>query len=261
MIVSQSDFDFDVADPGAAEKSVPSYPVAQWLNGQQALKALGGVHYRGGMILPKRNLPDGARFPGWTEQKITFRSGKEENALTAVKVVMAPVRTRFRWFAQQGTETVYYPRGAYVMGAHMRGHLQVLSAVKGADVPIIVTFKGKASQIFEALLKDFSARVVQAANRTAPKGKALPRCAFWMSVAPGPHTKAGNPGQESAVTLPTLDLPLDMSFDFLRSLYVGRENLIRFQEWYHEAGPWVDAWEQTGVERADAATEGEIDSP
>ncbi len=255
--MSQPDFDYDVVDPNAAERAIPVYPVAQWHNGQRALKAAGGVQYAGGAILPARYLPDGLRIPSWSTERITFRSRKEESTLTADKVVMAPIRMRFRWFAQQGTETVYFPRSAYVMGAHMRGHLQVLAAIQGADEPVVVTFKGKASQAFEALMRDFSAKVVHAANRLAPKEKALPRYAFWMSIAPGPHTKAGSNGQEAFVTLPALALPADISRDLLRSIYVGRENLIRFQEWYREAEPWVDVWEKTGVEPADAASEGE----
>jgi hypothetical protein len=251
--MSHSDFDYDVVDPNAAEQSVPVYPVAQWHNGQQALRAAGGVQFAGGVILPSKYLPDGFALPGWAGERITFRSGKEETALTAHKVVIAPIRTRFRWFARQGNETAYYPRNAFVMGANMRGHLQVLTAVQGTDEPIVITFKGKASQAFEAVLKDFSARVVQPANRRAPKGKPLPRYAFWMTIAAGTHSKAGSTGQESIVTLPTLGLSPDITPEYLRSLYVGRDNLIRFQEWYQQAGPWTDAWEKTGVEHADTS--------
>jgi hypothetical protein len=257
--MSNTDFDLDAVDPNAAEQAVPSYPVAQWHNGQQALKALGGVQYTGGVVLPTKYLADGFALPGWAALRMTFRSGKEEAALTARTAVLAPIRTRFRWFARQGSETAYYPRNAYAMGANMRGHLQVLAAVKGADEPIVITFKGKASQAFETLSKDFGAKVVQAANRQAPKGKALPRYAFWMTVSPGPHVKAGSSGQEAVVTLPGLDLPADITKEFVRSLYVGRDNLIRFQEWYQQAGPWTEAWEKMGVEHAEPASEHEDD--
>jgi hypothetical protein len=257
--MTASDFDYDVVDPNASEQVVPLYPVAQWHNGQQALKAMGGVQFTGGVVLPEKYLADGAAFPGWAKERMIFRSGKEEAALTAHKVSIAPIRTRFRWFARQGNETAYYPRHAFVMGANMRGHLQVLAAVQGAVDPIVITFKGKASQAFESLLKDFGTKVVQTANRQAPKGKALPRYAFWMPVAPGPHTKAGGAGHESVVTLPVLGLPGEITLEFLRSLYVGRDNLIRFQEWYQEAGPWVDAWEKSGVEHAEHAGDHEED--
>mgnify|MGYP001616160056 FL=1 len=255
--MSESGFDYDVVDPNASEQTVPVYPVAQWHNGQQALKALGGVQFSGGVVLPEKYLSEGSSFPGWTKERITFRSGKEETALTAHNVSIAPIRTRFRWFVRQGAETAYYPRQAFVMGANMRGHLQVLAAVQGAAEPIVITFKGKASQSFEVVLKDFSAKVVQAANRQAPKGKPLPRYAFWMPIAPGPHTKAGGAGHESVVTLPTLGLPADITQEYLQSLYIGRDSLIRFQEWYQEAGAWVDAWEKSGVEHAETAADHE----
>ena len=255
--MSKSDFDFDAVDPNAVEQTVPAYPVAQWHNGQQALKALGGVQYTGGVVLPAKYLADGFTLQGWTRERITFRSGKEETALTTNKVSIAPIRSRFRWFVRQGSETAYYPRHAYAMGANMRGHLQVLAAVQGASEPVVITLKGKASQAFEALQKDFGTKVVQTANREAPKGKELPRYAFWMSIAPGPHAKAGGSGQESMVTLPALALPADISREYLRSLYVGRENLIRFQEWHQESVAWVDAWEKSGVEHGEGAGEHE----
>lgn len=257
--MSKPDFDFDVVDPNAAEQIVPVYPVAQWHNGQIALKALGGVQFTGGVVLPVKYLSDGFSLPGWTTERITFRSGKEETALAAQKVTLAPIRARFRWFARQGNETAYYPRHAFVMGANMRGHLQVLAAVNGGSGPVVITFKGKASQSFEVLLKDFGLKVVQAANRNAPTGKALPRYAFWMNISPGPHAKAGSAGQESVITLPTLGLPGQITPEYLRSLYVGRDNLIRFQELYREAEPWVAAWEKNGAEQA-ADHEDESDS-
>ena len=128
------------------------------------------------------------------------------------------------------------------------------------DEPIAITFKGKASQTFENLLRDFSAKVVQVANRQSPKGKVLPRYAFWMTIAPGPYTKAGNPGQESVVTLPTLVLPNEITIEYLRSIYVGRDNLIRFQEQYYQAELWVNAWEKTGVEQSESPGDLEEDT-
>ena len=42
-----------------------------------------------------------------------------------------------------------------------------------------------------------------------------------------------------------------------RSLYVGRDNLIRFQEWYQQAEPWTNVWEKTGVEHGENASDHE----
>jgi len=240
------DFDYDIVDPDATDQSWTRYPVAQWYNGQQALKAIGGVQYSGGAVLPAKYLSGGVIPDGWTAGAVTFRSGTDEDVVTTQNIVFAPIRTRFRFFAKQGEEVVYYPRHAFAAGANMRGHLQALCAIQGMEEPIVVTFKGKASQAFEALLKDFDMRVIHSANRTAPKGKRLPRYAFWMSVTPGAHTKVGAPGHESAVTLPTLNLPADITREYLMSCYVGRENLERFQEWYKQADAWAGAWGVSG---------------
>ena len=238
-----SDFDFDIVDPDAAEQSVPTYPIAQWYNGQQALKPMGGVQYTGGVILPAKYLTGGLIPDGWTTGEVTFRSGKEETVVTTQKIVFAPIRTRFRWFVKQGDETIYHPRNAYSPAVNMRGHLQVLSAVHGADEPIVITFKGKASQAFESLIKDFDIKVMSVANHKAPKGKPLPRYAFWMTIVPGPHSKAGNAGRESLITPPTLVLPDIITREYLLSCYAGRENLERAQEWYRQADTWASAWD------------------
>ncbi len=140
------DFDYDVVDPNATEQSAPTYPVAQWLNGQQTLKALGGVQYSGGLVLPEKYLPEDFKIPNWSPAQVTFRSGKEEGALTTQRVVIAPIRTRFRWFVNHGGVISYYPRSGYAAGANMRGHLQVLAAIHGLEEPIAITLKGKASQ-------------------------------------------------------------------------------------------------------------------
>lgn len=237
------DFDYDIVDPDAVEQSIPSYPVAQWHNGKPGLKSVGGVQYSGGVVLPAKYLPSGLMIDGWIMEEMSFGSGKEETVLATQRIVLAPIRTRFRWFVKQGEEIIYYPRHAYSSGTNMRGHIQVLSAIRGIDELIVVTFKGKASQAFEALIKDYDTKVVHTANRTAPKGKPLPRYAFWMTIIPGAHSKAGKTGQESIVTLPTLALPADLTREYLLSCYVGRDNLIRFQEWYRQADTWVSAWE------------------
>jgi hypothetical protein len=258
--MTSSDFDFDIVDPTATESSAPTYPIVQWHNGQQSLKALGGVQYTGGLVLPLKYLSNGFAIPNWTPTQMTFRSGKEESALTTQKAVITPIRSRFRWFVNHAGVVTYFPRNAYTASSNMRGHLQVLAALQGLDEPVVITFKGKASQTFESLLKDFTARVVQLANRHAPKGRTLPRYAFWMTLAPSPHTKAGNSGQEAVVTLPSLALSLDLTLDYARSVYVGRDNLIRFQDWYRQAEPWATEWEKTGTGSADTVSEFDEDT-
>jgi hypothetical protein len=129
----------------------------------------------------------------------------------------------------------------------MRGHLQALCAVYGFDAPIVVTFKGKASQEMERLLRDWTQRLAEAVAR-AGSGRKFPSFAFYMKLAAGPHTKAGQKGQESVITPPVLDVPHDIGAEYLNKIYVGRERLIALQQLYHEAASWAAAWDRAGVD-------------
>jgi hypothetical protein len=141
----------------------------------------------------------------------------------------------------------------------MRGHVQALCGVHGFDFPVVVTFKGKASQEFERLLREFSQKVQEAAYRlTRERGAAagvtpnnlnkFPRFAFFMRLAPGPHIKVGQKGQESIITPPVLELPSVISDEYLSKIYVGRERLVELQQIYHDAAEWASAWDRPGAE-------------
>ncbi len=246
--------DLDVVDPETVEQTGPNYPVAQWLNGDPKMAAAGGVAHTGGVILPTKYVDDAvAPAPGWTRATVAFSNGKAEMVLAARNPRLAVIRTRFRWFVVASGVTTYYPRSGYVANAGMRGHVQALCAVYGYDFPIVVTFKGKASQEFERLLKDFGQKVGEAAVKAARQkagspASQFPRFAFYMRLAPGPHIKAGQRGQESIVTPPMMELPSVISDDYLGKIYVGRERLIELQGIYHAAAEWVAAWDRPGAE-------------
>lgn len=241
-MTTQPTFDHDVVDANTIETTPPKYPFAQWLNGQIALKALGGVAYTGGLAIPKRSLGDVTELPGFMATTLTFRSGKDEPAFAADKATLAVIRTRFSWKSGHNSHTLYAPRQAYVPNMGMRGHLQALAVVQGASQPLAITFSGKASQCFEQLLRDFDQHVVQAANQLSSTGQRLPRFAFWLTVETGNHQKA-NASFESIITPPVLVLPPDISRETLLHGYVGRANLERFTELYHQAEAWAKAWE------------------
>ena len=255
--------DLDIVDQATVETAGPAYPVAQWLHGDPKLAAAGGVAHTGGIILPAKYLDDNvAPAPGWTRATIAFSSGKSESVLAAQKPRLAVIRTRFRWFVVYNGVTTFYPRSGYVAESGMRGHVQALCGVHGFDFPIVVTFKGKASQEFERLLREFSQKVQEAAYRltrergatagVAPNshafGSRFPRFAFYMRLAPGPHIKVGQKGQESIITPPVLELPSVVSDEYLSKIYVGRERLVALQEMYHDAAEWSAAWDRPGAE-------------
>ncbi len=248
--------DADVIDPSTVETIGPAYPVAQWLNGDPKLSAVGGVTHTGGIILPAKYLPDDiAPAPGWSRTTVAFSSGKSEVVLAAPKPRLAVIRVRFRWFVTYNGVTTFYPRSGYVAESGMRGHIQALCGVHGYDFPVLVTFKGKASQEFEKLLREFSQKVQEASTKgmggkmmpdgTHPK---FPRFAFYLRLAPGPHVKVGKKGQESIITPPVLELPSVIRDDYLSKIYVGREALLAYQETYKAASEWAAAWDRPGAE-------------
>jgi hypothetical protein len=247
--------DLDVVDPGTVEASGPNYPVAQWLHGDPKLAAAGGVAHTGGIILPSKYLDDNTPpAPGWTRTNVAFSSGKSETVLATQKPRLAVIRTRFRWFVVYNGVTTHYPRSGYIADSGMRGHVQALCGLHGFDFPVVVTFKGKASQEFERLLREFSQKVQDAAFRllrdkaTAGQAPRFPRFAFYMRLAPGPHIKVGQKGQESIITPPVLELPNAITEDYLGKTYVGRERLMALQQIYHDAAEWASAWDRPGAE-------------
>lgn len=248
--------DLDIVDPAAVESSAPQYPVAQWLHGDPKLAAAGGVAHTGGLILPTKHIDESLTPPaGWSRTTIAFSSGKSENVLACAKPYLAVIRQRFRWFVVQGGQVSYAPRSAYREG--MRGHVQVLALARGFEFPIVVTFKGKASQEFERLAKAFQA-AVDAASAPLLKGKQgrFPRFAFYMPLVPGPHVKVGQKGQESIITPPILALPEKVDADVLKKLYIGREALVAAQAYYHAAAEWTAAWDKGGAEAENGEEQG-----
>ena len=260
--------DLDIVDQATVETAGPAYPVAQWLHGDPKMAASGGVAHTGGIILPAKYLDDSvAPAPGWTRTTVAFSSGKSEAVLAAQKPRLAVIRTRFRWFVVYNGVTTFYPRSGYVAESGMRGHVQALCGIHGFDFPVVVTFKGKASQEFERLLREFSQKVQEAAyrltrergaaagvapnnlNRPAPgSARGFPRFAFFMRLAPDPHIKVGQKGQESIITPPVLELPSVISDEYLSKVYVGRERLVELQQVYHDAAEWASAWDRPGAE-------------
>lgn len=242
--------DLDVVDPAAVESSAPQYPVAQWLHGDPKLAAVGGIGHTGGLILPTKHIDESLTPPaGWSRTTVAFSSGKSENVLACARPYLAVIRQRFRWFAIFNGVATYYPRSAYAPG--LRGHVQVLALARGFDFPIVVTFKGKASQEFERLAKAFQA-AVDGASGPLLKGKLgrFPRFAFYLPLVPGPHVKVGQKGQESIITPPTLALPEKVDAETLKKLYIGREALVSAQAYYHAAAEWAAAWDKGGAEES-----------
>lgn len=243
--------DLDAVDPTTIEQSGALYPVAQWLHGDPKLAAVGGIVHTGGIILPTKYVDESiAPPPGWSRTTVAFSSGKSEDVLACQKPKLAVIRTRFRWFVIFNGVASYYPRSAYIENSGMRGHIQALCSVPGFDFPISVAFKGKASQAFEKILKEFADKTSTAAAKMVKGNKParFPRFAWYMKLSAAPHVKVGQKGQESIITPPTLDLPTVLTDEYMGKIYVGRDKLIEYQGYYHGAAEWVAAWDRSGAE-------------
>ena len=145
--------DWNDVDPTTAEQHTANYPIAQWVNGDPKLAAVGGVAWSGGVALPTKYVGESLVIPGWTRGQMTFASGKTEDVLSATKFSVAVIRKRFRWFVKAGGQTTYFPRTAYDASAGMKGHLQLLVALPGLEFPVAITFTGTASREAERILK------------------------------------------------------------------------------------------------------------
>lgn len=249
--------DLDIVDQSTVELPAQLYAAAQWMNGDPKMAAAGGVAHTGGVVLPTKYADDNTQAaPGWSLTTVAFSTGKSESVFAAPKPRLAVIRTRFRWFSTHDGRKTFYPRAAYRENSGMRGHIQALCFAHGFDFPFTVTFTGTASREFEKLLKEFTQKVGDAALKAAreknPQAGRFPRFAFYLRLAPGPHQKVGQKGQESIVTPPTLELPSVIGAEYLGKIYVGREKLTEYQQIYLDSAEWAAAWDRPGAEESEA---------
>ncbi len=247
--------DRNVVDETLAEG--PQFVSGQWLNGNPRLAQVGGVACTGGLIVEVGKF-DGAapQLPKWKLEQVTFeRANTPIEVLAAQTTALAVIATRFCWFRVVDGKKEYYHR-SNPPKTGKRGKLQVLAAVYGLeDYPIAFTFTGTNSIAITEAMRTFREKVVDAASKLAAadakakgeKAVRYPALAFWMKIAAGQPEKAGQAGQQSTVTPPGLVLPAEINADVLGQIYVGKDRLVRFQQWNHEAKPWAAQWDALGA--------------
>ena len=243
-------------DDRTTEQSAPTFPLAQWLNGNSKLSKVGGVAYPGGLIIPfptkrgKRiveNIPTDFVLPGFTAETVEFDNGTQQAVLAAPAAELALIRFR-RCVTKlaDGGKRVYMPWSLYwkayeadpTLFKGWRGKYQVLVAFKSApQMPFALTLTGTNSQAFETGLPqvdEFAAQVGKALGAT----KRLSRLGVWATLTAGAHV-IPNPEYTSKTTPPVFTLPTDAT---AQAAFVGRENLKAFTALWHAAQGWVDAY-------------------
>lgn len=239
------DFNWDAIDNTAQEAIPLSFPAVFWQHGSSQLAELGEKHwkYRGGLFfITDDNLGDS--LAGWSQAK--FNGDKDEvRGYAATSAHVALIRSRRRWFQDDGSSKTYRPWDQYQQG--FRAQMQVIGFIHGYDEPVSFSFKGLVVGFINNIIKEHYNKVVSVANKTAPAGKKLPAYAIWLALKSGKFEKAGSGQRQSEVTYPEIVLPKIVDHEYCVKRYVGNDNLIKFQELYHELDGWAKEWEGGGL--------------
>ncbi len=250
-----------------------SFPYAQWVNGDQALRRLGieDVTYTGGWFIPADRLPLDT-LPGWTHGVLAHRDGSETEGWFAKSLCFAMMHYRRCWQVAIGGQTVNYPWKQYdqaeaagaaaVPTSSPRARLQLLGFIRGLEAvgPMVLTMKGTTGMAFtanEGILAQHRLWVLKAAAALSSKNNkrritAYPRFYFWMPVASEADakgqpvfTKAGSGELSRLVTRPVLvGVTKGMTAQELGQLYVGQELITTIEG---SRDPVTGQWNRDGA--------------
>lgn len=243
----------------------PQYPIMQWVNGDPKNKKQGGVPYTGGFFISTDQGVSAAvlEAAGFKAGSMMTKDGTEIPGFEAVEVTLSPIRYRRCWQVKaEGQLARRFGWDEYDAAQEEgkpRGVAHILCAIKGIDEPILVSFRGMTAKAVmgqgkeRGVIPSYGATIIAQAKRAAKKGHKdinYPLCAFRLTICP--ETDGKNPkftevgkNEKSNVTLPVWkDAPEgEVDSALLQKLYVGAENLAKFQDWHKAADEWVDAWD------------------
>jgi hypothetical protein len=244
-----------------------TYPVMQWHNGARSNKASGGVMYTGGWLLPVDALPPDTKVNTTWKGPLewTFESGKSETVYAAGEIFVALLRRRRRWFGVNGDgATVYYTdeqaRGRrdpsaspstslrMQLRAGLRSHTQVLSAVMGAPVPLVLSVKGERSRALDKALSEFYQKVILLVN--AQSGAAVPLYHYWCKLSTTVAVLGDEKGfitvgsgkTTKVVALPAAIVPDVVDAAYLQKAAVPDALRDHCARWRAEAEAWSQEW-------------------
>lgn len=244
-----NDFDWDKID-SAAQDAIPlTFPSVFWQHGSSELEEMGEKHwkYRGGLFFIS---DDDLAIPQWQSAK--FKGDKDDvHGYATTSAHVAFIRYRRRWFQDDNGHKLFRPWNQYQPG--FRAQMQVIGFIRGYDDPVCFSFKGMVVNYIQNIIKEHYNRIVSVANKTAPEGRKLPHYAIWLTLKSGKFEKAGAGQRTSEVTYPEIVLPKLIDHNYCVERYVGRDNLVRFQDLYHEAEQWAHEWDITSDESRTSA--------
>lgn len=268
--------------PGARPRlAVPSdvsndpYPVKLvFLNGARALKQMGGPNYLGGFFIGLASLPDDFEPPeGFEANEHTF-SDATKMGYMGLSATVSILLVRRRWEIPNGRDITYLPWQSQVKGiTGVRGNIQALVYVKGANYPMVMSFNGMTlGNSLDEITKAGDA-LAQKANTLLPaNGFAWPKFMFGIPVisqasidpVKGFVEAKGKSGDSSWVT-PLIVHPSLAQIDVrtitditLSKFYIGDEAFEKCQTWIEEAMKigWHTAWNAAPAPSNDAGQPG-----
>ncbi len=229
-----------------------TYPVMQWHNGARSNKASGGVMYAGGWLLPADDLPPDAKLNTTWKGPLewTFESGKSETVYAAGEIFVALLRRRRRWFGVNGDgATVYYTDEQARGRRDLRSHTQVLSAVMGAPVPLVLSVKGERSRALDKALSEFYQKVILLVNAQSG-GSTVPLYHYWCKLSTTVAVLGDEKGfitvgsgkTTKVVALPAAIVPDVVDAAYLQKAAVPDALRDHCARWRAEAEAWSQEW-------------------
>ena len=227
-----NDIEWDVVQ-GENTDFTTQYPRLQWVHGN---KQAAGFMKRGGLFISKEQYPN-FTGEGFEPSTLITRDGSEIEGYAATKAKLAVIRIKHQWVKDE-------TYGKNVPLAH------VLCVVKGCPDLLCVSLKGASKSLdFQKAFNTHIGQNVAFANRTRPSGAAaLEPFSLWFPLIAGEQISISSKDgkSSSAVTLPTLDAPAELTRDYVVSLWAGRENYTAFAGYFRETSAWQKQpiWEQ-----------------
>lgn len=243
-------------------------PVFWTINGNPALRQLGGAQYFGGWASDAGDFDEALRQWAFAAPPKPFiltdmvsTDGKNYQAYTARNFLIAPICFRRGWITQDNTRTAEYTKGA-------RQHVQALCilAYRNGEThlmgPVVLSAKGFQAQ---NLLNSFSAWAKHTQTMRRKVAPDVPAWCFLLSIGTfGTERKQVLVGQgaQHPITPIGAYLPETLDEKILESLFVGEDTAKAMLEYMTQAAEWRTAWGQPSQDqmgRANPAAAGHVE--
>jgi hypothetical protein len=217
------EINWDMAD-SSAQDFKETYPRIQWVNGSKKLKNAGGMAHTGGLFIPEEQYV-GFDAPDWKRDTLVTQKGEEIPGHYSNSAAIAIICVKEWW--EQSTPP--------------KSHYQAMVRIKGRQDLFNLSLSGKArTQPFKTIVSDHSRKIVATLNNARPAGKdGFQNYALWTVIVPSAHETIGEGNKAYEVTVPKLFVPEVLDLAYVKSLWVGGDNLTSFTQNYHNLREWV----------------------